>query len=280
MGAGTLGKRFDPILIDVENNSLDRPGKPPVFRVPDFTLQAGITPERFVQRRGLREQIEQQRQQLAATAGQQELDGLYRKAYDLLGSEEIKRGFDLGQEDVKLRDRYGLNAFGQSCLLARRLVERGARFVQVNFAKSVTQQGYGWDTHGKGEETLKNHLLPKLDAGLGTLLADLAERGLLDETLVVATGEFGRTPNVKKDGGRDHWPQCYSLLLAGGGVHGGLVYGRSDKRGAYPAQDPVEAREILATILALLGIPLFISDPQGLSMPLFAGVQPVERLYL
>ncbi len=148
-----------------------------------------------------------------------------------------------------------------------------------NFARTVTQRGYGWDTHDRGGETLRNHLLPKLNDGLGTLLTDLHERGLLGETLVVAMGEFGRTPRVKRDGGRDHWPQCYSLLLAGGGVHGGLVHGRSDRDGARPAMDPVEAREILMTILTLVGVPTFVTDPQGRAAPLFEGVEPVRRLY-
>jgi uncharacterized protein (DUF1501 family) len=151
--------------------------------------------------------------------------------------------------------------------------------VQVNFARTVTQRGYGWDTHDRGRETLQHQLLPRLNAGLGALLTDLAERGLLDETLVVAMGEFGRTPRVKTDGGRDHWPNCYSLLLAGGGVHGGLVYGRSDRDGARPAQEPVEARQILVTLLTLLGIPTFVTDIQGRAAPLFEGVEPVQRLY-
>src|SRR5262249_10604445 len=158
-----------------------------------------------------------------------------------------------------------------SCLMARRLIERGVRFAQVNCARFVTQRGYGWDTHDRGRETLRDQLLPKLNAGLGTLLTDLHERGLLSETLVVAMGEFGRTPRVKPDGGRDHWPNCYSLLLAGGGIHGGLVHGRSDRDGARPAMDPVEAREILMTVLTLVGVPTFVTDLQGRAAPLFEG---------
>jgi uncharacterized protein (DUF1501 family) len=197
----------------------------------------------------------------------------------LLTSPQIKEGFDLEKETSKLRARFGMNAFGQSCLLARRLVERGARFVQVNFSRFVTQPGYGWDTHKDGRDTLKDHLLPKLNAGLAALLTDVAERGLHEETLVVAAGEFGRTPKVKADGGRDHWPGCYSILLAGGGVHGGLVYGKSDKTGAQPAADPVEARQVLVTILTLLGVPTVVTDLQGRVAPLFEGAEPVERLY-
>jgi len=207
------------------------------------------------------------------------MDGHYRSAYELLTSAQIREGFDVEHEDGRLRDRYGKNAFGQSCLLARRLVERGARFVQVNFARFVTQNGYGWDIHDRGRVTLQDHLLPKLNAGLGALLSDLADRGLLDETLVVAMGEFGRTPRVKRDGGRDHWPGCYSLLLAGGGVHGGLVHGRSDRDGAQPADEPVEARQILVSLMELVGIPTVQTDVQGRTAPVLDGAQPVRRLY-
>jgi uncharacterized protein (DUF1501 family) len=278
MGGGTLGRQYDPVRVEVDPRSVERPGSVPVFRVPEFALQPGTTPERLASRRGLLNLIENQRGQLLSSASE-EMDPLYQSAFELLTSERIKEGFDLDRENDRLRDRYGQNAFGQSCLLARRLVERGARFIQVNFARTVTQRSYGWDTHDKGAETLKDHLLPKLNAGVGTLLSDLADRGLLDETLVVAMGEFGRTPRIKPDGGRDHWPQCYSLLLAGGGIHGGLVYGRSDRTGAKPASDPVEAREILATILTLLGVPTFVTDTQGRAAPLFEGVEPIRRLY-
>lgn len=278
MSAGTLGRRYDPVRVEADMASVDKRGQTPVFRIPEFALQKGISPGRFQERQSLLSLVESQRRDLESAASR-EMAGHYRKACELLTSPRIKEGFDLGKEDPRARDRFGLNAFGQSCLLARRLVERGARFVQINFARTVTQKSYGWDTHDKGRETLKDHLLPKLNAGLGTLIDDLAERGLLDETLVVAMGEFGRTPNVKADGGRDHWPNCYSLLLAGGGIHGGMVHGRSDRRGAQPTSDPVEARDILVTMLTLLGVPTSVTDSQGRAAPLFEGAQPVERLY-
>ena len=207
------------------------------------------------------------------------MDPHYQNAYELLTSPRIRDGFDIEREPARLRNAYGLNAVGQSCLLARRLIERGSRFVQINFSRNVTQHGYGWDTHGNGRDTLKSQLLPKLNACLGTLLEDLSLRGLLDETLVVAMGEFGRTPQVKPDGGRDHWPHCYSLLMAGGGVHGGLVHGSSDRTGSRPASHPVEAREILVTMMTLLGMPTFVTDQQGRAAPLFEGVNPVRQLY-
>jgi len=277
MGGGTLGRQFDPLRVEVDPRSLERPGATPVFRIPEFALQPDISPGRLDHRRELLDLVEAQRQDLLAAG--QDMGTYYHQAYDLLTSERIKEAFDQEREPDRLRDRYGKNAFGLSCLLGRRLVERGARFIQVNFARTVTQRSYGWDTHDKGAETLKDHLLPKLNAGLASLLADLAERGMLEETLVVAMGEFGRTPRVKRDGGRDHWPQCYSLLMAGGGVKAGFVYGRSDRTAAQPAQDPVEAREILVTIMTLLGIPTFQVDLQGRAAPLFEGVDPLRRLF-
>jgi hypothetical protein len=279
MGGGVLGRQFDPVMVEVDQSTLDKPGKAPVLRVPEFALRGDVSPDRFENRRALLGQIDRQRRLLDQFASARQLDTLYQQAYDLLGSPTIRAGFDVEQEPKELRERYGQNAFGQSCLLARRLVERGARFVQVNFSRYVTQKGYGWDTHGNGAQTLKNDLVPKLNSGLGSLLDDLFDRGLLGETLVVAMGEFRRTPNVKKDGGRDHWPNCYSILLAGGGIHGGLVYVKSDRRGATPASDPVEPRQILLTILTLLGIPTFGTDNLGRQAPLFEGVEPVERLY-
>jgi hypothetical protein len=277
MGGGTLGRQYDPVRVEADMRTVERPGMP-VFRIPEFALQPGMTPARMGDRRSLLDVVEGQRRALQDDS-QRELSQHYQSAYELLTSDRIREGFDLERENDRLRARYGANAFGQSCLLARRMVERGAKFVQVNFCRFVTQRGYGWDTHDRGAETLRDHLLPKLNAGLATLLDDLSDRGLLEDTLVVAMGEFGRTPNVKRDGGRDHWPQCYSLLLAGGGIHGGQVYGRSDRTGARPAQDPVEAREILQTILTLIGVPTFQTDQQGRAAPLFESVEPVTRLY-
>jgi hypothetical protein len=286
MGAGILGRQYDPLLVEVERNALDGRGNfttaarsGPLFRVPEFSLQAGVTSERFDSRQRLLQHFESQRRDMLESADLVEMDGFYRQAFDLLTSTRIMEGFDISQEPHPLRERYGLNAFGQSCLLARRLIERGSRFVQVNFSRFVTQNGYGWDTHGNGRDTLKNALLPKLNAGLSALLIDLETRGLLQETLVVAMGEFGRTPRVKPDGGRDHHAGCYPALLAGGGVHAGLVYGQSDAQGTRPRESPVEARDLLVTILTLLGVPTEVREPQGRVVPLFPGAAPVERLY-
>lgn len=278
MGGGLLGRQFDPILVEADQSTLNRPGQMPVFRVPAFALQPGITPARMDQRQDLLTQIDTQRDLLDGAAGQ-DINHFYEYAYNLLTAPQVRDAFDLDREDIRVRENYGRDAFGQSCLMGRRLVEAGVRFVQVNFSRFVTQTGYGWDTHNQGRNTMKDQLLPKLNAGLSALLDDLSDRGLLDETLVVAMGEFGRTPRVKTDGGRDHWPQCYSLLLAGGGIHGGMVHGRSDRDGARPADEPVEARQILVSIMELLGIPTVQTDVQGRTAPVLDAATPIRRLY-
>jgi hypothetical protein len=278
MGGGTLGRQYDPILVEADQSTLSQPNQMPAFRVPAFALQPGMTPERLDDRQDLLELIDAQREILDETASQ-EINGFYEYAHNLLTAPHVRGAFDLDLEPVSLRESYGRNAFGQSCLLGRRLIEAGVRFVQVNFSRFVTQPGYGWDTHDRGRDTLRDLLLPKLDNGLAALLADLSDRGLLQETLVVAMGEFGRTPRVKPDGGRDHWPQCYSLLMAGGGVRGGLVYGRSDADGAQPAEFPVEARQILVTMMELVGIPTLVTDVQGRTAPVLDGTEPVRALY-
>lgn len=278
MGGGILGRQFDPVLVEADMSTVNRPGVMPMFRVPAFALQPGITPQRLGQRQDLLSLIDSQ-QQILGEAANQEVNGFYQYAYNLLTASNVRDAFDLNKEDIRTREAYGADPVGQSCLLSRRLVESGVRFVQINFARFVTQTGHGWDTHNGGRATMKDQLLPKLNRALAALLDDLSERGLLDETLVVAMGEFGRTPRVKPDGGRDHWPQCYSLLMAGGGVHGGMIYGRSDRDGAQPADDPVEARQLLVSIMELLGLPIHVTDVQGRTAPVLEGAQPIRRLY-
>jgi uncharacterized protein (DUF1501 family) len=161
-------------------------------------------------------------------------------------SPEAKKAFDIHAEDEKLRDAYGRNTLGQSCLMARRLVEAGVRCVTVDHSN--------WDTHNDNFSTLKRQLLPWLDAGLATLLRDLGERGLLETTLVIVTGEFGRTPRINKDAGRDHWGPAFTVALAGGGIRGGRVVGASDARAERPASDPHGPEDLSATICHLMGI--------------------------
>jgi uncharacterized protein (DUF1501 family) len=184
---------------------------------------------------------------IAAVAG---LDTYQQKALSLLTSSETQRAFDIHAEDPGLRDRYGRTPYGQSVLLARRLVEAGVRFVTVYYSPGIV----GWDTHEQNFKLLRERLLPATEQTLPTLIQDLEARGLLDETLVVWTGEFGRTPKINKDAGRDHWPQCYTLLMAGGGLKRGFVYGASDSAAAYPKDNPCSPDDIAATMLHCMGI--------------------------
>jgi uncharacterized protein (DUF1501 family) len=200
----------------------------------------------------------------------------YQRAIDLLTSDKVRTAFDLAKEKDDLRNRYGGSIFGQSCLMARRLVEAGTRFVQVNWYGEPAW--LGWDVHGAdlpGIARMESPLCPRLDQGLSALLDDLDRRGLLATTLVVVTGEFGRSPQINKYGGRDHWPQCFSVLLAGGGIPGGAIVGASDNQGAYPANRPVTVPELAATVYRLLGINTNL-DPR--IRPFIGEAQPVAEL--
>lgn len=174
------------------------------------------------------------------------LDQFYQRAYDLVGSPEAKRAFDLSTEPEALKDEYGRNPFGQGCLLARRMIEAGSRFVTLSLG--------GWDTHRNNFQSLRDRLLPPLDSGFATLLRDLADRGMLDDTLVLWMGEFGRTPKINGTAGRDHFPRCQSVVFAGGGVRGGQAVGKSDATASLPAERPVTPEDMAATIYHLLGI--------------------------
>ena len=204
----------------------------------------------------------------------------------MLSSPKVKRAFDLSQEPDKLRDAYGRTTYGQGCLLARRLVEAGVRFVSVYYSATIGGKGNGgWDTHGDNFNQLKKRLLPITDLAVPTLIEDLKARGLLEETLVVWMGEFGRSPkveNTKQFGpdGRGHWPNCYTVLIAGGGITPGAIYGSSDRIGAYPATDPVSPDDVAATMFWALGIDpaTEVTDTLGRPLPIAAG-KPITRLF-
>jgi uncharacterized protein (DUF1501 family) len=191
-----------------------------------------------------------------------DLDEYYGKALGLVISGRARKAFDLGQEPAATRERYGKNTFGQCCLLSRRLVEAGTRFVEVIWPKVANSDNHSWDVHAGLSKRMRDQAAPMLDAGLSTLIDDLDSRGLLSETLVVAVGEFGRSPqrgvstsgNDNQDDGRDHWPYCYTGVIAGAGVKRGFVYGRSDKTASAPLENPVHPRELLATIYHSVGI--------------------------
>ncbi len=255
--ASFLGQRHDPMLLTEDPAAKN-------FRLPELSLPDGVSLDRLTSRRAMQQLVNHQRQWLDQSAEARGLDAYYERALAMLTSPDVREAFDLAAEPQRVRERYGRTTYGQSCLLARRLVEAGVSFVNVYFSSSIggrSKTSGGWDTHGfdgsRMYEILPVWQLPQTDRALPALLADLDERGLLDETLVVWMGEFGRTPRINKNSSRDHWPHCYTVLLAGGGVKRGFRYGASDKNGAYPAADPVRPDDLAATVFALLGI-----DPQ------------------
>jgi uncharacterized protein (DUF1501 family) len=265
--ASFLGKNRDPFFIGQDPNSSD-------FRLPELSLPANLSLERLENRREVMRLIDRQSELLDFSARARGIDATYTKALTMLTAPQMKKAFNLSEEPAALRDKYGRTTFGQGCLLARRLVEAGARFINVYFAATIGGQGDkgGWDTHGFNNKpmypVLKNYLIPSTDQAVPTLLEDLDTRGLLDETLVVWMGEFGRSPHINRMAGRDHWPQCYTVLLAGGGVRRGFVYGSSDRIGAYPATDPVRPDDLAATFFHLLGIDPHAEVFDGLNRPL------------
>lgn len=252
--ASFLGKQHDPLLFLEDPND-------PNFALPELSLPAGLSVERLQRRRELQQLVDQQVRLMEYSELAQGFDDYYQRAISMLTSDNVRKAFDLSSEPPAIRDRYGRTTYGQSCLLARRLVEAGVKFTTVYFSSSIggrrVNEG-GWDTHGFDDTRMYNivdkYQLPITDQTLPTLLDDLESRGLLDETLVVWMGEFGRTPEINKNESRDHWPQCYTALLAGGGVKGGYVYGVSDERAKYPAEKPVRPEDLAATIFQLVGI--------------------------
>lgn len=260
---GWLGRAWDPLYI------LKDPNRPD-FAIPELSLPAGFTPRRIEVRRDLLRSVNRELDALAADNNLRAVDAFQQRAVDMITSAPTRRAFDIAQEPEKTRTAYGRNIYGQSVLLARRLIEAGCRAVTMSWAPDANAT---WDTHGGNFQRLKGDLLPQLDACLSALLTDLRERGLLERTLVVCMGEFGRSPKVNAGAGRDHWPGCYSLLLAGGGIRGGQVYGASDALGGEPAENPVTPQDIVATIYSLLGIDpeLLLPDPFGRPLRILNG---------
>lgn len=252
--ASFLGKQHDPLLFLEDPND-------PNFKLPELSLPNGLSVGRLQQRRQLQQLVDQQVRLMEYSDEARGFDEYYQRAISMLTSDRVRQAFDLSAEKEVTRDRYGRTTYGQSCLLARRLVESGVKFVTVYFSNSIggrrVNEG-GWDTHGfdntRMYKIVDKYQLPITDQTLPALLDDLEERGLLEDTLVVWMGEFGRTPEINKNESRDHWPQCYTALLAGGGVKGGYVYGESDERAKYPAEKPVKPEDLAATLFYALGI--------------------------
>ncbi len=266
--ASFLGKRHDPLLITEDPAEED-------FRLPQLSLPDGLSLDRLHDRRGLQSIINQQSRLLEFSAEARGIDEFYERTVSMLNSTQVRDAFDLSQEPAELRDRYGRTTYGQSGLLARRLVESGVRFVNVYFDRSIGGQSTtagGWDTHGFNNTRmypiLTERHLPITDHTLPVLLNDMDERGLLDETLIVWMGEFGRSPRLNDNISRDHWPTCYTTLLAGGGVKRGYIHGASDRQGAYPDIDMVRPDDLAATMFYLMGIDPTTEMRDSLNRPL------------
>jgi hypothetical protein len=246
--SGFLGQTCDPWLFRCEPASPD-------FRVPQFELPGDMPLARLDGRRSLLAQLESQLASAEKSRAVETYDERRRQAFDLLTSAPARAACNLALEPDESRDRYGRGQFGQSVLLARRLVEAGVKFVQVNWFRGPDEPPDNpvWDSHTDETNRLKNVLVPPMDMAFSALLEDLASRGLLDETLVVCSAEFGRTPRFNARAGRDHWGHVFSVALAGGGIRGGTVHGASDKNGAYPLDGLVRPQDLTATIFHCLG---------------------------
>lgn len=242
--AGFLGDQYNPFVLPGDASS-------PGFSVRDVTLPGGIDRERFQRRMKVLQKVDRWQSGMESDSAAGPLaaaDTFYHKAYSLVTAPHAKKAFDIHREDPRLRDRYGRNSLGQGCLLARRLIEAGVRFVTVTDG--------GWDTHQNNFTSLKNRLLPRLDAAVSGLLQDLSDRGLIDSTLVVVLSDFGRTPKVNPSAGRDHWATAGIALLAGAGIRAGAVVGKTDAQAEQPIEAPYVTEDIAATIYHSLGIPL------------------------
>lgn len=259
--AGFLGKSYDPYTLYPSGDDLDN-AKMDKIKTEDLQLRPELTEARLTRRASLRETVVEGMDDLEKATAKYELKEYYGKALGLVLSGKARDAFDLTKETAAVRDRYGRTTFGQCCLLARRLVEAGTRVVEVNWPKVANSDNHSWDVHSGLSTRMKTQAAPMLDAGLSALLEDLDRRGLLSETLVVAVGEFGRSPqrgvstsgNDNSDDGRDHWPYCYTSVIAGAGIKRGFVYGKSDKTASAPLENPVHPTELLATIYHSMGI--------------------------
>jgi hypothetical protein len=272
-GPGFLGQRWAPFLVQGDPTRPD-------FSVATLALPGEVSQPRLLGRIGLQAALDHAAERLATVPAAGALASHYEQAFRLLQSPAARRAFDLASEPVPTREAYGIHPFGQSCLLARRLVEAGVPLVTVYWNTPSLDDEDSWDTHAHGFRRLRNALLPPFDQALAALLEDLGARGLLPETLVLCKGEFGRTPRLNRNAGRDHWGFCQSVLLAGGGVRGGQVYGSSDAHAAYAADRPVSPDDLAATVFERLGVPLEqqVHDPQGRPLPLCLG-RPVAGLF-
>ena len=264
-GPGFLGAKYSPFVIETDPVQPD-------FQVRDLNLAAGTRRRRFDLRRRLLSGVEQLAGERSKRGRAASMSTYYEKALELITSPAARKAFDMNSENPKVRERYGLTSLGQCCLLGRRLVEAGCRFVGISHGS--------WDTHVDNFTSHEKALVPHADAALSTLLTDLYDRGLLDETLVVMWGEMGRTPRINGNAGRDHWSQCQSVILAGGGIKPGTVVGASDKTASYPSTTPYGIHDLMRTILGQLGIDADRQylTPLGRPVPLVKGGAFIDEL--
>jgi hypothetical protein len=255
--AGFLGKQHGPFLIESDEHRQS-------LRPPQIVLPADLSTQRLIDRRSLLSAMNSA-STLTAVEQVAQVDGYYAQAFDLIGSAAAGLAFEVDREPAAVRDAYGAHLFGKGCLLARRLIEAGVALVTVYWHYEGPDDSPVWDTHESNFPHLRERLMPPTDQAVSSLLADLHDRGLLDDTLVVCMGEFGRSPKINRLGGREHWPQLQSVMMAGAGIAKGAIYGASDRHGAYPADRPVAPPDLAATILHLLGVPpdLMLRDRQG-----------------
>jgi hypothetical protein len=246
--AGSLGGRFDPLLTGGNPNDDN-------FRLDHLPLAANEETAVLRRRLSLTDQLSAQTQQLQELAVTQSIRENQGRALDVLSSDAVRRAVDLAGIPRAERERYGRNLFGQSVLLGKRLLDAGARLVQCNWQRTQGRNGFAWDTHWNNFSAHREDLVPPYDQAFNALMTDLDRSGKLDETLVVVAAEFGRSPRItRSNGGREHWPECYSVLFAGGGIRGGTVVGRSDRNAGYPAASPMTPADFTATIYHCLGI--------------------------
>ncbi|PYV18074.1 MAG: DUF1501 domain-containing protein [Acidobacteria bacterium] len=264
-GGGFLGAEYDPFMVGDPSD--------PKFSVRDLTAPRGIPLERIARRREILEELNRSCHAAESETKLASYDPAVEQAYSMIFSKEVRAAFDIAAEPEKLRDAYGRTPVGQGLLLARRLVETGVKAVSLWMG--------GSDTHSINFKSMKDKLLPPVDQGFGTLIEDLHQRGLLERTLVVQLGEFGRTPKVNKDAGRDHWPKAFSAVLAGGGIRGGQVIGSTDKHAAEVKDRPISVEDLAATIYTALGVDLSTVNrsPEGRPIPIASGGKPVAEAF-
>jgi uncharacterized protein (DUF1501 family) len=284
--AGFLGRAFDPYYLFPPGDDFD-PRKLDKVRADDLSIRPELSVERLTSRASLRETIDAQMPAIEKATAKFELDDYTDRAMSLVLSGRARKSFDLDDEPAALRDQYGRNQFGQCCLLARRFIEAGSRVVQVNWPKVANSDFHSWDMH-VDLPTRMPLAAPMLDAGLATLIGDLDQRGMLDTTLVVAVGEFGRSPkrgvstsgNQNNASGRDHWPYCFTAVVAGGGMKRGHVHGESDANGSAPVKDAVHPTQLVASIYKALGIDPGTIVMNHLNQPReLVQAQPVDALF-